>query len=96
MYCIILGQDVFNAGLATHYCPSVKLPQLERALLDLKNTVDIDNVINKLCSNPSSEFNLSKHLDQINKCFDASSVEEVLCNLEKDNTQWAKQTIKVS
>lgn len=85
-----------HAGIATHYCESVKIPEIEKTLLALENTNDVENVINKLCPRPKSEFVLAKHLDQINKSFDASSMEEILSNLEKDNSGWAKQTIKVN
>lgn len=64
-------------------------------MLDLKNTNEIDGVINDLCPKPKSEFILSKHLDQINKTFSGSSIEEILNNLEKDNSEWATKTIKV-
>lgn len=64
-------------------------------MLDLKNTNEIDGVINDLCPKPKSEFILSKHLDQINKTFSGSSIEEILSNLEKDNSEWATKTIKV-
>lgn len=89
------GQDVLHAGIATHYCESAKIPELEKGLLELSHAKDVDGFINDFCPKPKSEFVLSKHLDQINKSFDASSVEEILSNLEKDNSEWAKQTIKV-
>ncbi|XP_055304663.1 3-hydroxyisobutyryl-CoA hydrolase, mitochondrial-like isoform X2 [Sitodiplosis mosellana] len=88
------GQDVFHAGVATHYCESAKIPEIEKALLELKNTKDVDNVINDFCPKPKSEFVLAKHLDQINKTFNAPTVEEILSNLEKDGSEWAQKTIK--
>lgn len=89
------GEDVLHAGIATHYSESSKIPQIEQALLSLKNSNDVGEVIGDFCPRPKSEFSLSKHLNQINKSFDASSVEEILSNLEKDKSEWAKQTIKV-
>lgn len=86
---------MFHAGIATHYCESAKVPEIEKALLALKNTNDVDNVINDFCPKPNSEFILSKHLDQINDSFDATSIEDILSNLEKDNSEWAQKTIKV-
>lgn len=85
-----------HAGVATHYCESSKIPEVEKTLLALKNSNEIEGVINDLCPKPKSEFVLAKHLDQINKSFDATTMEEILANLEKDNSEWAKQTIKVS
>lgn len=90
-----LGEDVLHAGVATHYCESAKIPDIEKALLAIKNTNEVDGLINELCPRPKSEFILSKHLDQINKAFSGSSMEEILANLEKDNSDWANKTIKV-
>lgn len=95
LFTFCLGQDVLHAGIATHYCESAKIPELEKGLLALNNAKDVDDFINEFCPKPKSEFVLSKHLDQINKSFDASSMEEILSNLERDNSEWAKQTIKV-
>lgn len=96
MYSIqILGQDVLHSGLATHYCDSSKIPELQQTLLNMKDANDIENVLERFCPKPKSEFSLSKHLDQINKCFDAESIEEILENLKQDGSSWAKQTIRV-
>lgn len=84
-----------HAGVATHYCESAKIPDLEKALLATKNSNEVDGVINELCPKPKSEFILSKHLDQINNTFTGSTMEEILDNLEKDNSEWAMKTIKV-
>lgn len=86
---------MLHAGIATHYCESSKIPEIEKALLELEDTKDVDNVINDLCPKPNSEFILAKHLDQIDKSFNATSIEEILSNLEKDNSDWAQKTIKV-
>lgn len=71
------------------------MPEIEKALLSLENSNEVEEVINRFCPKPKTEFTLNKHLDQINKTFDARSVEEILSNLEKDGSEWAKQTIKV-
>lgn len=89
------GEDVLHAGVATHYCESANIPDIEKALLATKSSNEVDAVINDLCPKPKSEFILSKHFDQINKAFSGSSMEEILSNLEKDNSEWAKKTIKV-
>lgn len=90
-----IGQDVLHAGIATHYCESAKIPEIEKALLSLSDTKNVDNVINEFCPKPKSEFVLAKHLEQIDKSFNATSVEDVLSNLKADNSDWAQQTVKV-
>lgn len=91
----MIGQDILHARIATHYCESSKIPEIENALLSIKNSNEVESLLNGLCPKPKSEFVLSKHLDQINKTFKASSMEEILGNLEKDNSEWSKRTIKV-
>lgn len=90
-----LGQDVLHSGLATHYCDSSKIPELQQTLLNMTDANDIENVLERFCPKPKSEFSLSKYIDQINKCFDADSIEEILENLKNDGSSWAKQTIRV-
>lgn len=92
-----LGQDVLHAGIATHYCDSSKIPDLEQNLLSLEDTSasNVEQVINDFCPKIESEFSLSERLEQINRSFDACSVEEILCKLENDGSDWAQKTLKV-
>lgn len=87
---------MLHAGIATHYCESGKIPELERTLLQTKNPQEVDTVINDFCPKMQLPSHMAKNLDQISECFDASSVVEILNNLEMDNSEWAKKTIKVS
>lgn len=91
----MIGADVWHAGIATHYCESAKIPNIEKALINLKDSNEVESIINDFCPKPKMEFSLAKHLDQINKSFDAPTMEDILCNLQKDNSEWAMQTIKV-
>lgn len=93
---LFVGIDTLHAGIATHYCHSSKIRELEQALINLENMDDIDNLLNAFCPKFESEFSLARYLTQINKCFSASTIEGILCYLEKDDSNWAKQTIKVS
>lgn len=61
----------------------------------MENTDDIDKVLNEFCPKIESEFSLATHIDQIDKCFDAMTIEDIMRNLEDDGTKWAKQTIEV-
>lgn len=92
---IFPGANVLHAGIATHYCDSKKISDLEDALLQLQDSSGVDDLINEFCPKVQSDFILAKHLDEINNCFDASSVEEILSNLEKSESKWAKVTIEV-
>lgn len=90
------GRDVVKVGVATHYCDSAKVPEVERALLELKNANDAGKLLDELCPVDNSvEFGLADHLEQINKCFSASTIEGILANLEEDGSTWAEETIQV-
>lgn len=95
MFDVLIGEDVWHAGLATHFCHSSKLPEIEKAILSLENPNEVEKVLNYFCPKPKSEFTLSKQIGQINRAFDASTVEEIFRNLEEDNSEWANQTIRV-
>lgn len=89
------GVDVLKAGIATHYCESSKLTELEKALLDSSKTEDIKNALNEFNTPPNEEFSLLPYMDKINKCFAPGSVEDILERLEKDRSQWALDTLKL-
>lgn len=91
----LTGRDVWHTGIATHYCDSVKISNLEYSLLHLNSGNDVDSVINDFCPKSQSQFSLTKNLDQINECFDAASVDEIICKLKNYNSEWATKTIQV-
>lgn len=91
------GKDVLSAGIATHYCDSTKIEDLEKSLLSLKNTDKVDSVLDEFCIKQNDgKFVLADKLDQINKCFDAPTVEKILENLKNDGSEWATNTIEVN
>ncbi|PIO64682.1 enoyl-CoA hydratase/isomerase family protein, partial [Teladorsagia circumcincta] len=73
------GADTLHAGLATHYVPSAKLADLQRKLLTLKTVTD-------------------KSVDAAIREFEPTdipgSVEEILANLKKENSEWAQKQLK--
>lgn len=90
-----LGKDVQKAGIATHYCESSKVPELEQSLATCTNESDVNGVLKKFCPTDCSEFILAKYEKQINECFNADTVEGIIAKLQKDNSEWAQQTLKV-
>ncbi|CAH3015110.1 unnamed protein product [Porites evermanni] len=95
------GYDVKHAGVATHFVTSEKLTELESSLLNLvdPHANSIQEVLNhydKKCSEEhSKEFVLEKFTNQINSCFDQSSMEGIIKALEKDGTEWALKQIEI-
>lgn len=89
------GYDILKAGIATHYVNSTSLPDLEKQLLECSNEHDIDKTLKKFSVDAGIDFTLAPHLKQINKCFSASTVEDIVKELKKDNSEWAQSTLKL-
>ncbi|XP_038171232.1 3-hydroxyisobutyryl-CoA hydrolase, mitochondrial [Arvicola amphibius] len=95
------GRDVHRAGIATHFVDSEKLHKLEEELLALKSpsAEDIAGVLeshqaqSKMDQDKSVIF--EEHMDKINSCFSASSVEQIIENLRQDGSPFAIQQLKV-
>lgn len=82
---MLLGIDVFHAGIATHYVRSEKLQDLKDDLLKLE-TNDIEEVLNKYkLQHLMNEFSLSPYIHKIDKYFSSSSVEEIIIKYKKNN-----------
>jgi len=71
------GVDVLFAGIATHFVPSEKLTDLKR---DLLHEVDksILTILNKYQPKLNYKFSLAPHMSQIENCFSAPTVEEII------------------
>ncbi|XP_018047191.1 PREDICTED: 3-hydroxyisobutyryl-CoA hydrolase, mitochondrial-like isoform X2 [Atta colombica] len=88
------GFDVFLAGIATHFVPSEKLADLKHDLFALHG-VDIESILNKYQQKLNHEFSLVPHMSQIENCFSAPTVEEIIERLKKDNSDWAQKNIEI-
>lgn len=88
------GSDVLKAGIATHYCNSNKILNLEKAILDVDNEQELKNVLNQFNEKDSQEFSLEPYLSKINHCFAGDSVEEIMKRLKEDGSEWAEKTLK--
>jgi 3-hydroxyisobutyryl-CoA hydrolase len=91
------GRDVHKAGVATHYVESSVLDELESELSKCKSIGDIEETLNKFSARfkDTSEFVLQPYLEQIEKTFNANSVEKILKNLHKDGSEWAMSTLQL-
>lgn len=89
------GFDVMKVGLATHFVESSRTEDLEKALLACKTEDEIVATLAKYSSVPSStETALDQITQQIDKCFDGETVEEIFENLHLDGSDWAMDTIR--
>lgn len=89
------GFDVKKIGLATHFIASDRLEDLQKVLVEAKNSVDIEKALKKHSSDPSqTETNFDSLLPKINNCFDANKVETIYERLNQDKSSWALKTIE--
>lgn len=95
----MVGWDVMKGRVATHFASSQRLQYIEEDLMRLTtpNVSDIDKVLIKhqdQCEQDfRKEFSLKKYMGRINAAFDAPTVEQILENLKKDTSEWAKEQL---
>jgi enoyl-CoA hydratase/carnithine racemase len=89
----LAAPDLLYTGLATHYVPSKRLPELEKALIEATGMVTDkdDDVVADVLTNfhesiPTSECLLSKNQSAIEFFFDYSTCEEIFDSLEQQQT----------
>ncbi|VDK68778.1 unnamed protein product [Cylicostephanus goldi] len=101
------GADALHAGLATHYVPSSKLEELQKKLVSLDDVTEktVEAAIRELQPSSIPKFSLEEQLPVIEKTFQASAlnpvkrgldlltVEEILENLKKENSDWSKKQV---
>ncbi|XP_031507272.1 3-hydroxyisobutyryl-CoA hydrolase, mitochondrial isoform X1 [Papio anubis] len=95
------GRDVYRAGIATHFVDSEKLAMLEEDLLALKSPSKeniasvLENYHTESKIDRDKSFMLEEHMDKINSCFSANTVEEIIENLKQDGSSFALEQLKV-
>ncbi|TPX61970.1 hypothetical protein SpCBS45565_g07134 [Spizellomyces sp. 'palustris'] len=95
------GEEVFQAGIATHFIPSARLPSLLSRLAELE-TDELD-VINGILEEFVGDIEPSKWNswslggqigNAIDQCFKFNTIEEIIAALEKENTAWAGEVLE--
>lgn len=92
----VKGYDMKKVKLATHIIESSKLDDVEKALVECHTHAEVAKILDNFESLPTSAASeLDEIIPKVEKCFGASTVEEIFKNLEQDGSKWAKETIKV-
>lgn len=95
--------DCLTAGLATHYCPSERLPQVEEGLRglgkDLGSLEAVSSVIAQAAGGASPDTAkavLAPNVATIERCFGGgvSSAEEIVSRLEAEDGTFAKGVLE--
>jgi len=87
--------DSLYAGIITHYVPAAKWGDLKAAFFqgELKNGfASVDDILKKFHQKPEGVSYLAIHQEAIDRCFDSSRMEDIIRNLEQEQTEWATQT----
>lgn len=92
-YCAITGErlraaDALAVGMATHYVPSQKFPELIEALC---GSQPVDAVLGSFAVTPP-EGPVAKQRATIDRAFKGNTVEQILGQLDADGSEWAKAT----
>lgn len=89
--------DCLYTGIATHYVPSTRLPDLLRALgaaeteaLSLDDMQSAVTCVLDMFHEDPGPAPLEKTRAEIDRCFDAGSVEEVITKLKAEGTEWSE------
>ncbi|XP_016001988.1 3-hydroxyisobutyryl-CoA hydrolase, mitochondrial isoform X2 [Rousettus aegyptiacus] len=94
------GRDVYTAGIATHFVDSEKLVMLEEDLLALKspskeNIADVLESYHTKSRIDQDKSYILEHMDKINRCFSADTVEQIIEYLQQDGSPFALEQLKV-
>lgn len=95
----IKAEDLIYSGIATHYVPSEKLPELEVALVDAtKTNISADKAVADVLDNfhikiPTEECHLLKNKSIIEKSFEGDTVEAIFETLRSADDDFSKSTL---
>lgn len=98
--------DCINSGIATHYLPADKLPQFRSVLAAKMAGGASGEKALALCKEAIAEVAQGaepsmkgavltpQNVEVINRCFDATTVEQIVANLKKEPGEFAKNTLE--
>jgi enoyl-CoA hydratase len=83
----VTGADAVHAGLATHFTPRARLPDLSAALAH-------DGIAALAVYHETlPAFSLAPHRPAIDHCFSAATVSEIVARLEANGAAWAQTAL---
>ena len=96
----LTGRQLTEAGIASHFVSSQRLPQLEHDLLALRQAdhASVRGVLQQHEQESRGEHDKESFLRQqgslIDSLFTADSVEEIIENLQQDASDWSKKQLQ--
>ena len=94
----LIGEDVLHAGIATHYVPSAKIPELEAGLQGVTSgsVADVKAYLDTFHNEASKPFSLADKQSDIDRLFAGSSLAQIFAHLQNTRTEWADKQLQVS
>lgn len=95
------GRDVQRSGIATHFCESAKIPDVEQELLELPTPNEdnvkaiLDSYHGKCKMGDDKPFALQDQQTLIDEIFDASTVEDIMERLRANGSPWALKQVEI-
>ncbi len=83
------GADAVQAGLATHYVPRARFAALSAAL-----AADGPGALGRF-TEAAPDGDLARHRAEIDTCFGADSVSEIVSRLQADDSAWAQEQLQI-
>jgi enoyl-CoA hydratase len=81
--------DAIALGIATHHLPKNQLDKLVEAIAETDN---IKNAIQQW-NMPAGEPPINQYREEIERCFSASTIENIIARLHEKNTAWHQEII---
>lgn len=86
------GADIKRTGIATHYVKDLEKLEKEFLSSEIRSSGDVDSILSRHDEKvDDSQFDTSK----IKKLYEGNSVEEIIENLSKDGSDWAKKQLEL-
>ena len=97
----IRAHDLVHFGLATHYLPSQELPNFEKALVEATSgpaesspsIADLLQSFHRPDETKKDDSILVKHQNHIERAFSADTVEGIIENLQKGDSDFERKTL---
>ena len=81
--CIVNDVGCSHAGIATNFVPSTRIDDLIESLSQSNVPVEQISAYMEQFSGEYEEYSLAKHLKDINHCFSALSISEIMNRVEE-------------
>lgn len=91
----VKGYDAKLLNFATHYVHSDDIGKLKEEILKCADVDEVKETLDSAAVEHDTKLSFSDNLDQINECFSAPTVLEIVARLKQSNTSFAKKTLGI-